>query len=129
MKRLLPALATVVVLITAAPARADYSEQEIEASVIDTCQGSVKKQLKDPDSAKFSDWKAWLVTHHHKPPTVSSYHPENGDKLYSAGGAVNAKNSYGGYTGDQGWACDASVTTDGDVHAHASSIEDLLNGS
>jgi hypothetical protein len=137
MKRLLSALVAFSALTMsagmamelAASARADYTEQEIEASVIDTCQGSVKKQLKDPDSAKFGDdWKAWVVTHHDKPPMVSNYHPENGDKLYSAGGGVNARNGYGGYTGSEAWGCDASVTTAGDIHAHAYSIEDLLNG-
>jgi hypothetical protein len=101
---------------------------EIEAAVIDTCQQSVKKYLKDPDSAQFGDdWKAWIVTHHDKQPTVSNYHPENGDTLYSAGGSVNAKNSFGGYVGDQMYGCDASVTTSGDVHANAYSLNDILN--
>lgn len=86
-----------------------YSEEEIEAAVVKTCQKAVKKDLKDPDSAKFGDdWKAWIVTHSDQPP--SDYHPENGDKLYSAGGSVNAKNGFGGYTGDEMWACDAVVT-------------------
>src|ERR1700738_4787121 len=70
-----------------------YSEQENEQAVIDTCHDAVKKDLKDPDSAKFGDdWKAWIVTHYDKPPSVS-YYPDQGDKLYSAGGSVNAKNS------------------------------------
>jgi hypothetical protein len=103
------------------------SQQEIEAAVIKTCQGSVKKQLKDPDSAKFSDWKAWIVTHHDKPPRVSNYHPENGDTLYSAGGNVNAKNSFGGYVGYQMYGCDASVTKSDDVNALAYSLNDILN--
>ena len=109
------------------PTSSTPSQQEIEASVIDTCQGSVKKELKDPDSAKFEDWKAWVVTHHDKPPRVSNYHPENGDKLYSAGGNVNAKNGFGGYVGYQMYGCDASVTTSGDVHALAYSLNDILN--
>lgn len=110
------------------PTPSTYSEHEIEASVIDTCQQAVKKDLRDPDSARFGDdWKAWIVTHHDKPPTVSNYHPENGDTLYSAGGSVNAKNGFGGYAGDQPYGCDASVTTSGDVHAHAYSLNDILN--
>jgi len=105
-----------------------YSEQEIEASVISSCQKSVKKDLRDPDSAKFGDdWKAWIVTHNDKPPMVSDYHPENGDKLYSAGGTVNAKNGFGGYAGDQPYACDAFVTTDGHIHSHAYSLQEILN--
>lgn len=108
--------------------RADFTESEIEAAVVDTCQGSVKKQLKDPDSAKFSDWKSWVITQHDEPPRVSNYHPENGDKLYGAGGQVNAKNGFGGYNGNEAWGCDAAVTTSGDVHADAYSIADILNG-
>jgi hypothetical protein len=105
-----------------------YSEQDIEATVIDVCQKSVKSTLKDPDSAKFGDdWKAWIVTHYDKPPRVTNYHPENGDKLYSAGGTVNAKNGFGGYVGFQPYACDASVHTNGGVHATAYSLEDILN--
>jgi len=46
-----------------------------------------------------------------KPPARLTYHPTNGDKLYSAGGSVNEKNSFGGYVGDQMYGCDASVTT------------------
>jgi hypothetical protein len=110
------------------PTPTTQSEQEIEAWVIDTCQKSVKKELKDPDSAKFGDdWKAWIVTHHDKPPTVTNYHPENGDKLYSAGGSVNAKNGFGGYVGDQAYGCDAAVATDGNIHAHAYSLNEILN--
>jgi hypothetical protein len=104
-----------------------YSENEIETAVIRTCQKVVKKDLKDPDSAKFGDdWKAWIVTHYDKPPQVT-YHPENGDKLYSAGGSVNAKNGFGGYVGDQPYGCDASFTTNGDIYANAYSLNDILN--
>jgi hypothetical protein len=108
-----------------------YSEHETEAAVIDTCEKSVKTGLKDPDSAKFGDdWKAWIVTHHDKPPVgLLNYHPENGDLLYSAGGSVNAKNSFGGYAGDQAYGCDAAVTVSGDIHAHGYSLNDILNSS
>jgi hypothetical protein len=110
-------------------AHADFTEDEIEAAVIDTCQGSVKKQLRDPDSAKFADWNSWVITHHGSPPRVANYHPENGDKLYGADGKVNAKNGYGGYAGNEAWGCDAAVTTGGNVDANAYSIEDILKGN
>jgi hypothetical protein len=45
---------------------------------------AVKEQLKDPDSAKFKH---------------SDYHVDKTDGVYC--GYVNAKNSYGGYTGFQ----------------------------
>jgi hypothetical protein len=87
-----------------------------------------KKDLKDPDSASFGDdWKAWLVTHPPSEPPKVSYHPENGDKLYSAGGSVNAKNGFGGYVGFQPYGCDASVTTGGQVQSIAYSLQDILN--
>jgi hypothetical protein len=104
-----------------------YSEQENEQAVIEICHDAVKKDLRDPDSAKFGDdWKAWPVTHYDKPPSVS-YYPEQGDKLYSAGGSVNAKNGFGGYVGDQPYGCDAAVETNGKIRAHAYSLADILN--
>ena len=36
---------------------------------------------------------------------------------------VNAKNGFGGYTGNQPYACDATVTTGGDVRARTNSID------
>ena len=104
-----------------------YSESEIESGVIKACQKVIKEGLKDPDSAKFGDWnKAWLITHQGDKPPKVTYHPENGDKLYNAAGSVNAKNGFGGYVGDQPYACEASVTTDGN-QAATYSLEDLLN--
>lgn len=111
-----------------APTTPTYSEHQIESYVIRTCQKAVKKVLKDPDSAKFGDdWKAWIVTHYDTPPKVTNYHPENGDKLYSAAGGVNAKNGFGGYVGDEPYGCDASVTPGADVYAFAYPLTELLN--
>ena len=102
------------------PPAPTYSKQEIESAVLDTCKKAVKKDLKDPDSAKFShDWKVWIVTQRDRPPKVSNYHPENGDKLYSAAGGVNATNGFGGYIGDEMWGCDAVVNTSGSGNVHA----------
>lgn len=104
------------------PPAPTYSEQEIESAVLDACKKAVKKDLKDPDGVMFSgDWKVWIVTQRERPPKVSNYHPENGDNLYSAAGSVNAKNGFGGYTGDEMWGCDAAVNTSGrgSVHANA----------
>ncbi|TDH48716.1 DUF2510 domain-containing protein [Mycobacterium eburneum] len=98
---------------------------EINATVIDVCQGSVKKQLKDPDSARFDGWKAWEVTHIDQPPKLE-YHPDAGDKVWSAGGQVNAKNGFGGYVGDEAYGCDAIVSTNGNVHAEAYSLDAAL---
>jgi len=39
----------------------------------------------------------------------------------------SAKNGFGGYVGDQPYGCNASITTSGDIKAHAYSLEDILN--
>jgi hypothetical protein len=105
-----------------------YTDDQFKALVIDTCQGSVKNQLKDPDSVKFGDdWKSWIVTNSDKPPKVADYKPENGDKLFSAGGSVNAKNSFGGYVGDQPYGCDAVATTGNEITAVAYPLDEILS--
>jgi len=105
-----------------------YSAEEIQASVVDTCQNAVKKDLKDPDSARFGDdWKAWKITSGGTPPAGMSYSPSTGDVYYNAGGQVNGKNSYGAYEGDEPYVCDVIVTSDGNIHARARSMADALS--
>lgn len=108
-----------------------YTPKDIQASVVDTCQGSAKKGLKDPGSAQFGDdWKAWEVTAAGStPPAGMAYDPSAGDKYYSAGGEVNAKNGFGGYSGAEPYVCDAVVSTDGNIRARAHSMTDLLGPS
>lgn len=55
----------------------------IDKKLQEAIEKSVKNELKDPDSAKFKHWIAFQ---------------ENEDSI-GACGLVNAKNSYGGYTG------------------------------
>lgn len=55
------------------------------------CKDSVKKQLKDPDSAEFG--------------TVTV--TESGAGKYAVTGTVNARNSFGGYTGMKPFTCSA----------------------
>lgn len=92
--------------------------------VIETCQGSVKKQLRDPDSARFSDWEVW--DSHGVAPGGLTYNAAAGDKLYSASGMADAKNGFGGYGGSEAYTCNAVVTADGDITAQAINISDLL---
>lgn len=89
--------------VLSVPHSTDHSHDQ--SDVVDTCQDSVRKQLKDPDSARFNDWTASAKD-------GSAYY-------YSASGMVNAKNGFGGYTGDQLYSCDATVTADGTVRAQA----------
>lgn len=83
------------------------SASHVQQDVIDTCYDAVKKMLKDPDSARFSDWTA---SEGGSPPVGMAYNPSAGDEPYTAHGMVNAKNGFGGYNGDEPYACDAVVT-------------------
>lgn len=105
-----------------------FSEQDIESSVVDTCQNAVRKGLKDPDSARFDDgWKAWEVLNSSKPgPEAMPYNHAGGDRWFEAAGSVNGKNSYGAYAGAQPYYCDAVVRGD-NVSVTSHSGEDLLN--
>jgi hypothetical protein len=96
------------------PSAPSTSSADDQQDVISTCQDSVKKMLKDPDSARFDDWTAWDVA-----PVVGVAHYVD-EKDFSAKGMVNAKNGFGGYTGDEPYSCDAAVTS-GTVHATARS--------
>lgn len=78
-----------------------------QRDAIDTCQDLAKKTLKDPDSARFSDWTTQPGT----PPAGMAYSPSSGDVYYLARGMVNGKNSFGAYDGDEPYACDTIVTT------------------
>ncbi|SKQ12443.1 hypothetical protein [Mycobacteroides abscessus] len=113
-------LISAVLLASACGPTAPYtpSPETMERSIIEACQGSVKKQLKDPESARFSDWKAWTVTKG-TPMGGLTYAPELGDKFYSSGGMVNAKNSFGGYAGNKAYICDGVFSHDGSTYAHA----------
>lgn len=121
-------VAGIAIGLSACGGTSTYTDDQFKALAVDTCQQSVKNQLKDPESVQFGDdWKAWLVTNSDKPSKVKNYKPENGDKLFSAGGSVNAKNGFGGYVGDQPYGCDATATTGNEINAVAYPLADLLN--
>lgn len=114
---------TAAALLTATAILASCGQSDhhttVDASyVIDTCQEAVKKILKDPDSAKFSDWTAREVAFTPTTPAVT-YDASRGDSLYNAAGMVNSKNSFGGYTGSKPYKCDAVITRAGDISARA----------
>lgn len=108
-----------IALAVSACGSPSYSTGRIEDSVISTCQNAVKKLLKDPESVRFgSDWTA-KQAHPSERTRVTDYHPGSGDLLFSATGSVNAKNSFGGYVGDERYGCDAIVTPERDISASA----------
>lgn len=84
-------------------------------AVIGTCQDAVRKGLRDPDSARFSEWEVHEVSGHE----VRGLPYSDGDKVFEATGMVNAKNGFGGYGGDEPINCDAVATSDGKIHAQA----------
>jgi hypothetical protein len=86
----------------------DHSYDQQDA--IDECQKSAKESLKDPDSARFDSWKATEALT--PPPAGWSYNALAGDRYYLVSGMVNAKNGFGGYTGDELYTCDAVVSRD-----------------
>ena len=65
-----------------------------DAKLIAKAEAAMREQLKDPDSAKFSDAKVF-------------YNTRVG---ISVCGYVNARNSYGGYTGKQLWTSNTAMT-------------------
>jgi hypothetical protein len=85
-----------------------FDQDHASSDAVDTCQTAVRKMLKDPGSATFDGWTASRAD---GSPAGLLYNPSAGDEYYTATGMVNAKNSFGGYDGDQPWACDAVVTT------------------
>lgn len=106
-----------VIAVVAIGFTGDHKTTGKEDSVIRTCQDFVKKILKDPDSARFSDWTASTVS---STTTLRVDHqPQQGDTAYRATGNVNAKNGFGGYNGDEPYQCDAVVATDGYTYARA----------
>ncbi|WP_349318841.1 hypothetical protein [Mycolicibacterium canariasense] len=102
-----------------------YSAAQIESTVIETCQDSARKSLRDPDSAKFDGWKAWPAPNSTPPPDMP-FNAAAGDKYYSAAGTVNAKNGFGGYAGPEPYSCEATVSASGNINARAHSIADAL---
>jgi hypothetical protein len=83
------------------------SNAHAEQDVIDTCQDAAKRDLRDPDSARFDGWAASKSA---TPPAGAAYNPAAGDQYYVSGGTVNAKNGFGGFTGPESYACDAIVS-------------------
>jgi hypothetical protein len=75
-----------------------YSERKAIAQVIATCKSAVKKYLTEPNASTFGgDWQAWFVPHTEFPPPIA-YHPESGDKLYTATGSaadIDGSETYG----------------------------------
>lgn len=90
MKRLI--LASLLALTSVANAKYDTSVSDKQ--IIDDAKGMVSASLKDPDSATFKNVKVYRVKNKNTCDVNVS----------AVCGAVNAKNSYGGYVGYSNFA-------------------------
>jgi hypothetical protein len=69
-----------------------------QARNAEKCADSIRYKLKDPDSMRESRRPIRIAE-----PTIQM--TENGMAAWSYAVGVNAKNSYGGYTGSKSWVC------------------------
>lgn len=86
---------------------------------IETCQGAIRKGLRDPDSARFTDETALDAPAPPVLPGGLAYAPNVGDTYLAVSGMVNAKNGFGGYTGPMPYTCDAVVAKSGTTDVRA----------
>lgn len=99
-----------------ASAQAAEQQQENSDAIKAICEGSIKKQLKDPGSAQFSNEQVNASPTATPPATLNV---SAGDHYYIVIGMVNAKNSFGGYTGNEAYGCDAVLRKNGDTEGIA----------
>lgn len=90
------------------------SSESSSAFIIRSCQDAIKTKLKDPDSAKFAD--DWTTEKNTSQPSSGK------DGVFKATGSVNSKNGFGGYTGNEKWGCDVTLTNNGE-HSSTSAYQ------
>ena len=85
----------------------DNAPEELKTKSIELCKLAVLGQLKDPDSAKFQNISRSNSLERRLPIL-------NGPLVKTSGfnGYVNAKNSYGGYTGNKLFFCSVDYETE-----------------
>jgi DNA-binding XRE family transcriptional regulator len=81
------------------------SFDQIKSRVVEACEADARSKLRDPDSARFSDTGIFKET----------TGPQDGDRKFLLIGGVNARNGFGGYSGEEPYTCDATVTSRGQV--------------
>ena len=86
---------------------------ELQSRVVKTCESNIRQGLKDPDSAKFAEWKVWRAAPDGQPPAGMAFHPDQGDVFYQASVTVNAKNTFGGYVGARPYFCNTVLQPKG----------------
>lgn len=93
---------------------------ELQSRVVKNCERNIRQGLKDPDSAKFAEWKVWRAASDRQPPAGMAFRPDQGDAFYQASVAVNAKNAFGAYVGARPYFCNMVFPAKGSglVEAH-----------
>lgn len=95
--------------------------------VSDECHQAVKKELRDPDSARFGEEE--YIAEIERPPTATAL-GKNPDIATAFGfvGSVNSRNGFGGMGEFQSYQCDVFFDKDGNVledDTHIGYVDDL----
>ena len=85
--------------ITSATPQGKEPESQVEKDTAEELLLIVRSSLKDPESAKFRDIKI----------AIKPYDVTGTKTAYAICGEVNAKNSYGGYTGFEGFVVENNI--------------------
>ena len=83
--------------VSSAPQKPKYQKIKISNAMLSEVRGAVRKNLKDPSSAKFGAYRSLTYT---EVETNGNFYKIAGQKVIAVCGKINAKNSYGGYTGE-----------------------------
>ena len=83
--------------VPSAPQTPEYQKIKISNATLQEVRGAVRKKLKDPSSAKFGPYRSLAYTE----VETDGISKIAGQKVTAVCGKINAKNSYGGYTGEK----------------------------
>ena len=83
--------------VSSAPQKPVYQKIKISNAMLSEVRGAVRKNLKDPSSAKFGAYRSLTYTE----VETNGISEIAGQKVTAVCGKINAKNSYGGYTGEK----------------------------
>ena len=83
--------------VSSAPQTPEYQKIKVSNATISEVRNAVRKNLKDPSSAKFGAYRSLTYTE----VETDGIRKTAGQKVMAVCGKINAKNSYGGYTGEK----------------------------
>ena len=83
--------------VSSAPQTPEYQKIKVSNATISAVRKAVRKNLKDPSSAKFGAYRSLTYTE----VETDGIFKVAGQKVTAVCGKINAKNSYGGFTGEK----------------------------